>query len=282
MQVDTVTAPYGRPGKYELGLYKTFGWNSVLVDVMHFEVKTGTAPGGIQLFRKEFKPGDPIDLRVTLPPNRYYYGHWSGPTIMLFPLVIDGRRIPAADAAKASYGLWLNSLVHDPTREDGVSSASRGTRAGTYLITKDTAAKYRLNGAPLVAPAQPGQWEIRLYDRGYPDEDYLDLALFTDTLVVEPAGFSPLTLRFVRNCGTGSVEIRQLLHQEPFQVEARFEPVSGGADPAEKPGSFAFIDALGQARTRQFTLRHISGNLYCSPVMTVAEPPLAGDRTAKP
>lgn len=261
--LDTVIAPYGRPGKYELGLFKHWGWNYELIDVLPVEVQVGTAPDGIRLLKRVVKPGDPIDLWVTLPPNRYYFGHWSGATVLLYPLVIEGRRIPAAEAEKASKALWLNTLVQDVTRGDGVSSASRGTRPGTYLITQDTAAKYRLNGSPFQAPRQHGQYEIRLYDRGYPSEDYLDLVLAADTLVVGPDSAPPVVTRFVRRRGGTWEALTTVAQGDSFQVEARFDTLRAGADSATRGLILEWMEG-GVRRTRAVSLVRISRGLYRS------------------
>jgi hypothetical protein len=271
--VHTVVAPTGRPGKYELGLFLHWTNNYLLIDVLPVEVQTGTAPDGVQLFKEVFQPGDPIEFRVKLPPNRYYQGNWYGPTVVLYPLVVEGKPVEGKEAWGMAKTMALNFLVFDQGKQDVFSSNRLGkaVRPGTYTVTHDTVAKYRLHEA-LFAPRQSGRWEVRLYDRGYPSEDYLDLVLAADTMVVEPVGVTPTQLRFVRTCGTGSADIAQLMHDEPFQVEARFEGLPASAATAEKTGTFAFIDALGEPRTRQFTLTRASTGIYCSPVLKLAEP----------
>jgi hypothetical protein len=164
-----VRAPYAERiaprGLYELRLFRCPDACNVLLGSLPVQV-SARAPGALVLGRGAFRLAKTIEVTVTLPTNRYYFGQWFGPLVQLVPLGPDGRDAPrdqlARWAAQCSdgCGAWFPEEAFDaslgPNPYDG----------GRSIRTVDAAGQPRKYTVRLVAPSTAGRYAVRLFDRG--------------------------------------------------------------------------------------------------------------------
>lgn len=272
-------APWYRPGVFDLVLVQ----GGKVVDAMALEVAVGTVADGIVPARRAYGPGEYIDVTVRLPPNRYYFGHWSGPSIRIVPVEIAGRRLSDTEALEAaeklSAGTWLlNAVFVHGVRN--LHDAGRAIRPGTYEFRMQELGEQGLVVNPLRAPDTPGRYELRLYDRGhtYPLSAYADLALASAEITVEARGMSPKTLRFLRTApqpGTPgppvSAEIRQLDYDEPFYLLALFD-AGGGTEPQSRDVTFEWQGAATARETQSALVHRIGTGTYLGGPYVLVKP----------
>ena len=112
-----VYAPWWAPGRYSLRLFQ----GQKLIDSVVVPVSKGWVSDGIIADKNVYATGETIEFTVTLPENRFYYGHWSGPSVLLFPLELAGRSVPKEEAIKKVGGCtyscsgWLASIAKSST-----------------------------------------------------------------------------------------------------------------------------------------------------------------------
>jgi hypothetical protein len=147
----TFTAP-AEPGTYDLRLFDRSG-PRYMIDTLEMLVEASPAPDAITLPKTVFTVGETMNVIVALPPDRYY----SYPRIGLFA----PPRMSDAGAGRSRTALAWQTL--DP-----------GASGGFTTFT---------------APAWPGDYELRLYDReggAY----LLDRAAFTVEVPRAPGALS--------------------------------------------------------------------------------------------
>jgi hypothetical protein len=233
-----VRAPFQRPGRYELRMFRCPYYCTALLDGLLIDVVTGEDPKLLRLDKQRFKPGEAIDVTVTLPPNRYYFGHWSGPTVQLVPIEIGGRSLTSEEAAawlqrcSSPCSTWLSFALTNQRRNplDGGYDAI----PGTYRIKMTEMAKANKIAHPLYAPAEAGRYQVRLYDRGFPWkwQDFSDLYMASHEIVVEALDKAAATakppaakLYFVRRTDSGLTRVsdQTLRYGDRFAIELEFD-----------------------------------------------------------
>lgn len=119
------TAP-AWPGRYAFRVFDRDNWFYIL-DTIEFDVEVAPVPGALSLPKKRYSAGEPMEVTVQLPPNRYYSNAWVG-------LFQADEAIPEGGA-----GLERNRLEWKRVGEGGA--------------------------IPFIAPAWPGTYEFRVFDR---------------------------------------------------------------------------------------------------------------------
>jgi hypothetical protein len=188
-----VFVPWGAPGRFALRLSQ----ENEPIDVVEVAVGKGWLEDGIIPSKQVYQVGETIEFTATLPENRYYSGHWSGPSVLLFPLEIEGKTVSKEEAIKMySEGQlpasWLASIAkgaHGNPYDGGIEIVP-----GRYSVTKPVG-----DTKPFDA-RRPGRYELRLYDRGFdiPFERYVDLFFASREIVIEAVGATPSSLMFAR------------------------------------------------------------------------------------
>lgn len=183
----------GKDNRFELLLFQ--GGNELkLLDSVEVIVRIDQIPDALKLTKTSFNVGEPIDFTVKLPPNRYYYGDWGGPSVMLYPLEFGGSRVSDEEARQwsepctgplPSCSTWLLTMTRASVGPNPYGG-SFAIKPGTYVVTHDYA-------TALVAPKQPGRYEVRLYDRGFamPLNDYVDLYFAKEVITVTNSPATP-------------------------------------------------------------------------------------------
>jgi hypothetical protein len=163
---------------------------------------------------------------VTLPEGRYYYGHWNGPTVQIYPLEMSGKTLNEAEAmdwmARSGTELPIGWLFASNTPNP---FGGRGVAFGTKTIDHTEKTKQILQ-APF-APAQPGRYELRLYDRGFDFslKTYVNLHFSAVKFTVAAPAAAP---RFVRQNGERYEAIEEAAQGEDVFVEAACEAAKVG------------------------------------------------------
>jgi hypothetical protein len=249
----TLFAPFEKPGTYELRLFvDTPAYNSdALLARLRLNVEVGRAregdslSGSIYLKLKDdtFHIRESLDVTVVLPPNRFYQGNNTGPNVVFYPKKLGGKDVPEEKAVQWLSGSWGCDNTCAPLR-DLIRIPNSKAPIGYGLAT-------RAKGEPvtvrLQAPAQPGEYEVRLYDRGFSDSGYEDFYLERIKVVVEDVAITPEVLSFVlpRTPASPAVVIRgdrsddyeavtALVHGNSYLVLAEFKSVEGAEEPADR------------------------------------------------
>jgi hypothetical protein len=266
-----VTAPFFRPGRYDLRLYHAYK----LIDVLQIPVVKGWVTDGVIPAKEAYRPGEAIDVQITLPENRYYSGHWSGPTVQLVPIEINGRRLTPKEEeewlAQCQCQTWLSNFLNSGQKnphDDGV-----GVRSGTFLVKMEQLDKQGLIRHPLHAPKESGRYELRLYDRGFASEwsSYSDLFIATSEIVVqaEDAIAKVAGIKFVRKTDQGFEPVpgQTLSYGDLFAIEVTMESDTGPADKSR----VVQLD-WGEGEQRKVEVHRQSARVFRSKVFRL-EPP---------
>lgn len=116
-----------RAGTYEFRIFDREGASAFELDRISFEVKASLQPDAIGLKYDSFVVGEKISIPITLEPNRFYASPWLG--------LFETAAAPVAGNARRSIRrLTWNWVATDQAVE-------------------------------LIAPSQPGIYEVRLFDR---------------------------------------------------------------------------------------------------------------------
>jgi hypothetical protein len=246
-------APTGKDQRFELRLFSQKGWDVKLLDTLEVIVRIDEVDGALQLAKTSFTPGEPIEFTVNLPANRYYYGDWQGPIVMLYPLEINGSAKSDQEAhawsekysglpsgLHASYVRPLLSIVQGTGKN--LYGGSYEIVPGTYHIKKDL--DPRKFGPPLFAPPEPGRYELRLYDRGFnfPFGEYVD-SYFARRVITVAQNMETIQ---VRVDGTDATTKTVLKRGVEYRIEVSGTALVGG--PAGGVGDaeyFGFSGARG-------------------------------------
>jgi hypothetical protein len=145
------------PGEYEFRVFDRDDWHYRL-DAIAFEVEVTPVPGALALTKKKYVVGEPMEVTVTLPPNRYYGNAWVG----LF----------RADSAepRGGGGFERNRLSWERVGNGGAIAFK--------------------------APAWPGEYEFRVFDRD--DWHYrLDAIAFSVEVTPAPGALQLAKQQFI-------------------------------------------------------------------------------------
>ena len=276
-KVVKVYTPFERPGRHELRLFRCPHYCTTLIDVLPVNVGVGRVPDALELDKTIFRPGEPIELKITLPLNRYYYGNWNGPSLQLVPTGRTREEEAAWLQRCASCYTWLAGLVHGDEELPWDLGGGKATRPGKHAITmKEVQA--RLIPHLLEAPKDPGQYEIRLYDRGfaYELEDYWDLYFASQKIVVEPFGSAAKVaeIKFVRKTDQGfeAIPDKTLMGGGLIAVEVTMN-ADTTPDDTQRSGKIAWGN--GPNDERQLDVYRVSARTFRSEVFRIEIAPSA-------